>query len=693
MTLLTTALTDESLFGAWERVRQNRGSAGIDGISLEQFAEKLFGRLITLRSEVEQHIYHPSPLMEISIAKKTGKLRKLSIPTVRDRILQTSVAHVLMPSIDSQLETASFAYRQGHSVKMAVSTVTRLRDQGFQWVVDADITEFFDNIDHGILRKKLERTVPDHSTFPLIDLWLSAVVQPLSGQPFLLQKGIPQGSPLSPMLANLYLDDFDENIMGHQYRLVRFADDFLILCRERQEAENALHLTTEVMKLLKLDLQPDKTRITHFDEGFRFLGVDFIRNLLKPVSEGAEPWVIPNNYPGLEAHDRAFTHRHFKDQEDNDPETVPNPTKPDGNDQKQRTVPAELEDDDPQWELIDLPLDPQLRSLVITGHGMGIHKENDRLLISRQKDVVETIPFNVLDQIVVQGNQMISTAVLRHAAKQGVDVYFCDSVGSCIGSLDTFRHNHADLHRAQFLRDEDGAVKLMLGRAFVRGKLHNTRVLLRRYNRRRQLETLHQADHQLSDLMNRLPTTLTLDQVRGTEGQGAHVFFSAVKELLPEQWNFTGRNRRPPSDPFNLLISYGYGILFNTVMTLVHRRGLNPYLGALHALRPGHPALVSDLLEEFRSPIVDTMALYALLDGILKPEDFIRDDQAEYPCRMEDNARRKFVGLIQGKFRSAILHPNVRQRMDYHRAIQYQVYHYARVMLGEAQVYEPFTLR
>ena len=703
MTLLASALTDPSLFAAWERVRQNHGSPGIDGVSLEQFGEKLFGRLITLRSEVEQHLYSPSPLLEIPIAKKTGKLRKLGIPTVRDRILQTAVAHALTPSIDSQLETASFAYRQGHSVKMAVATVTRLRDQGFQWVVDADITAFFDNIDHRLLREKLERTVPDDSTFPLIDLWLSAVIQPLSGPPFLLEKGIPQGSPLSPLLANLYLDDFDENIMGHQYRLVRFADDFLILCRERQEAEEALQLTMDVMKKLKLDLQSDKTRVTHFDEGFRFLGVDFIRNLLKPVTEGAEPWVIPNEYPGLEAHERAFSRRHFKDEEPvrnlPDPATVfpdklPNLGSADepAVRVRSRAIPTEL-DNEQDWEFVDAPLDPQVRSLVVTGHGLAFYKENDRLIIGRRQEVGETIPFNTLDQIVIQGNHMVSTALMRHAAKHQVEVYFCDVGGNCLAALDTFRHNHADLHRAQFLRDEDGAVKLMLGRAYVRGKLHNTRVLLRRYNRRRQLDQLQKADHQLADLMHRLPTTLTLDQVRGTEGQGAHVFFTAVKQLIPPCWGFSGRQRRPPADPFNLLISYGYGILFNTIMTLVHRRGLNPYLGALHALRPGHPALVSDLMEEFRGPVVDTVALYALIDGLLKPEDFVMEDQAEYPCRMEDNARRKYVALIQSKFRSAILHPRVRHRMDYHRAIQFQVYHYARVMLGEEQVYEPFTLR
>ncbi|MBU6995011.1 CRISPR-associated endonuclease Cas1 [Ferrovum myxofaciens] len=709
MSLLASVLSDDVLFSSWERVRQNQGSAGVDGVTLGQFGEKLFGRLITLRSDVESHHYQPYPLLEIHIPKKDGRMRRLCIPVVRDRILQTAAAQVLTPLIDAQLETASFAYRQGHSVKMAVVTVTRLRDQGFQWVVDADITSFFDNIDHSVLRAKLKRTVADYSVFPLIELWLAAVIQPLSGSPYLLEKGVPQGSPISPLLANLYLDDFDENLMGHQYRLVRFADDFLILCRERQEAENALELTTEVMKQLKLELQPDKTRITHFNEGFRFLGVDFIRNLLNPVTPGAEPWVIPDHYPGHEAHDRAFQHRHFKDQPDQENTTQKSdtqeveggkeirPSKDNTNNGRtitRRTLPVESDEEpEGEWAVVEAPLDPQVRTLILTGQGLYLQKENDRLLIGKRGVVVETVPFNLLDQIVLQGNQMISSAVLRHAAGAGVEVFFADHRGTCVGALDTFRHNHADLHRAQFLRDEDGAVKLMLARAYVQGKLHNTRVLLRRYNRRRQLEILKETDNQLGDLMRRLPTTLTLDQVRGTEGQGAHVYFTALKTLLPAEWNFTGRNRRPPADPFNLLISYGYGILFSTVMTLVNRRGLNPYLGALHALRSGHPALVSDLVEEFRAPIVDTVALYALLDGILKPQDFVEDDQDGYPCRMEDNARRKYLTLLQTKFRSAILHPRIQRRMDYHRAIQYQVYHYARIMLGEETVYEPFILR
>jgi len=704
MTLLSTSLKDDNLFAAWSKVRDNGGAAGVDGISIGQFGEKLFGRLVTLRSEVEQRQYQPSALLELFIPKKNGKLRRLCIPTVRDRILQTSVAQVLMPYVEPELEVSSFAYRKGRSVKMAVATITQYRDEGYQWVVDADITTFFDQIDHRLLIEKLTRTIPDGSVVPLIELWLAATIQSEHQPPYLLQKGVPQGSPISPLLSNIYLDDLDEALLGENLRLVRFADDFLILCKDQNDAEEALHLTSDVIDSLKLSLNTEKTHITNFDEGFRFLGVDFIRNLVRPADPSTGKWLVPEPKHDRDVDDTAQSSqlvenedggrihptKHRAEVMDGDMHGVI------GNLRRVDLYDADATPcDDEDCALIEenSALEPLVRSLLISGQGLTCHKDNDRIVVSKDHRVMQSIPMNLLDQIMLIGNQMLSTALLRYAAQHKIEVYFADTAGNCQAALDTFRLNHVELHRAQFARDTELDRKLMFGRAFVAGKIQNSRVLLRRYNRRRAIQDVELAQLLMAELAGKLNQTQNLNEVRGLEGQAAHVYFGALRKIIPEEWHFDGRRRRPPTDPFNTLISYGYGVLFKTMLTLLQRRGLNPYLGALHAERPGHPALASDLMEEFRAPVVDAVALHAILDGVLRPSDFVLDDSAELPCRLEDEARKKYLGMLQNKFHSQLIHPTAGQRMDYHRAMQFQVYHYARIMLGDNAVYYPFVMR
>lgn len=710
--LIELAIEPGNLFAAWEKVSKNAGMPGVDGQSIDDFAHNVFGRLLTLKHQVERKEYRPLPLRGLSIDKPDGSERRLAVPAVRDRVLQTAVARVLGPLFDKHLEETSYAYRVGRSVPMALARVAHYRDQGYQWVVDADIQTFFDEIDHALLLAKIRRTIADHSLLPLIELWLAATLQPHDGsQPRLLIKGVPQGSPLSPLLSNLYLDDFDEALLAHNLRLVRFADDFLILCRDHDTARQALELTQEVVDTLRLRLKPEKTRVTHFDDGFSFLGVDFIRNLMRPADPEAAPWVMPSK-------------KHYAHIEQAAP-PAPSPEAPDVEPEFPAVAAPQVADDIPGelltnaaevWassraplaalpetpEFDDDPdacvrieenpaLEPILRSLVILEQGLTLLKEGDRVLVSRGREPLASIPLHKLDQVIVHGNHLVSTALFRHAHRSGLQIAFSEAGGRAIGRFDNRSHPALDLQRRQFARETEADFCLMLARAFVGGKIHNARLLLRRHNRRRQLADIHEAENAMLDLERRLPTAATLETVRGIEGAAARCYFRALRSLVGEQWGFDGRRRNPPTDPLNVLLSYGYGVLFNTLHTLVERRGLNPWLGTLHASNGRHPALVSDLMEEFRAPVVDAVAVNALLHA-LEPADFIHGD-GEHPCRLSDSACKRYIQWLQNKFRAGLLHPRSGQRIDHHRLMQGQVYHYARVVVGEEPVYHPCRLK
>ncbi|MGH7965584.1 MAG: group II intron reverse transcriptase/maturase, partial [Candidatus Binatia bacterium] len=271
----------------WEKVEENAGGPGVDGISVEVFGLTIEEEIPRLQNALRHHTYHPQPLLRVQVNKPQGGLRALAIPTVRDRVAQTAVAQVITPILEAEFEDVSFGYRRGRSVAQALFQVRRYRDEGYQWVVDADLDAFFDTVDWSLLLARLKQSIPDPDIVRLVKLWLRADIRE-GARLTTPTKGIPQGAPVSPVLANLYLDRFDEEMMRQGYKLVRFADDFLILCKEKPRAEKALQLTEALLKELRLSLKLEKTRLTHFDQGFHYLGTLFLRTLHMPAPRKKE---------------------------------------------------------------------------------------------------------------------------------------------------------------------------------------------------------------------------------------------------------------------------------------------------------------------------------------------------------------------------------------------------------------------
>ncbi|MEW6519069.1 MAG: reverse transcriptase domain-containing protein [Thermodesulfobacteriota bacterium] len=266
-----------ALLVAFEAVKDNHGCAGVDGVTIGQFEKKLSVNLARLRSELNDGTYFPLPLMKIQVAKKNGEPRGLCIPTVRDRVSQTAVLHRINPLFERQFEECSFAYRQGRSVRQAVMRIKDYYEQGYRWVVDADIDAFFDTVDHGLMLEKCRGVIADGRILELIELWLKAEVWDGTAIT-VLQCGLPQGSPVSPVLANLFLDELDEAMLGKGYKFIRFADDYVVLCKTRQVAQDALELSEQVLERLLLAL--DEKDIVSFEQGFTYLGVTFVGSMI-----------------------------------------------------------------------------------------------------------------------------------------------------------------------------------------------------------------------------------------------------------------------------------------------------------------------------------------------------------------------------------------------------------------------------
>ena len=293
MALLDQILSEDTLALAWARVRRNGGSAGVDGVDLDEFGRNALLRLGRLRDEVRDGRYQPATLLRIELPRPGREPRQLAVPTIGDRVLQTAATLVLGPILDRHFEDESFAYRPGRSPRDAVARVAELRDAGLSCVVDADISAFFDRIPHCQLVQRLAALLPDGSVLPIVRQWLAAPLQTAAGE---LQRwqGVAQGSPLSPLLANLYLDGFDEAIAADpDWHLVRYADDFLIACRDVASAERALEAAAQWLANAGLEINFDKTRIVLFSQGVSFLGVRFDAHGQHAEEPAAARWLLP----------------------------------------------------------------------------------------------------------------------------------------------------------------------------------------------------------------------------------------------------------------------------------------------------------------------------------------------------------------------------------------------------------------
>jgi group II intron reverse transcriptase/maturase len=263
-----------ALARAFERVRRAKGAPGVDGQTIADFASGQWEELTRLVNELRTRTYQPQPVRRVSIAKPDGGQRHLGIPSVRDRVVQQALLDILQPIFDPDFHPSSYGYRPGRSCQQAVAKATMfIRRYGLRHVVDMDLSKCFDKLDHGLILSSMRRRVTDGSILALVEMFLTSGVM-IDGNREATEVGSPQGGVVSPLIANVYLDAFDQEMKRRGHRIVRYADDILILCRSEAGARHAQCVATEILEGdLKLTVNRDKTHRTHASQGVKFLGV------------------------------------------------------------------------------------------------------------------------------------------------------------------------------------------------------------------------------------------------------------------------------------------------------------------------------------------------------------------------------------------------------------------------------------
>lgn len=266
----------KNLYTAWRRVRKNRGAHGLDKVTIQMFESNCETHLREIQRKLMERRYEPKPVRRVFIPKGSDpkKRRPLGIPVVADRVVQQAILQVVDPIFDGEMSERSFGGRKGRKAHQAIATVIQDWREGYGVVVDADIASFFDQISHDVVMSRVRARIADGRVLDLFEKFLKAGVSE-EGVVTVPTAGVPQGGVISPWLSNLVLDDLDKAIEAKGWRHVRYVDDFVICCRNRQEAKEALTYVKEVLGNLKLSLHETKTCLSDFQEGFEFLGFHF----------------------------------------------------------------------------------------------------------------------------------------------------------------------------------------------------------------------------------------------------------------------------------------------------------------------------------------------------------------------------------------------------------------------------------
>ena len=326
--------------------------------------------------------------------------------------------------------------------------------------------------------------------------------------------------------------------------------------------------------------------------------------------------------------------------------------------------------------------------LYVTQQGAALHKSGNRIIVKKERDVLQEIPIVQLDEVVIFGNGHITTPTIGYLLHKNIPVSFLSSHGKYKGKLQPPYAKDTLIRKHQYAVAAEPPRCLEFAKGFVRGKITNTIQFSQR--QRTQNAEIQSAIDTMQQTLKKLEAAKDLEALLGYEGTAAAAHYRAYRQFLTNDWGFTTRQFRPPPDPINAMLSLGYTLLHNHVYAFTNVVGLDPYCGYFHQPKHGHAALASDLMEEFRQIIVDGYVLSSVNNNRVRPEDF---EQTNKGIRFTKEALDQFLTGYYGRMQQTFQHPTRNEKTTYLRCIELQVRHLARVVTGEDPEYQPFRPR
>jgi len=331
--------------------------------------------------------------------------------------------------------------------------------------------------------------------------------------------------------------------------------------------------------------------------------------------------------------------------------------------------------------------------LYVVEQGAKIRKEQRRLVVTKDDEELNSIPLIKVSQVLIFGNVGLTTPALTWLMSQDIDIIFLTHDGRYRGRVIGQTSAHSKLRRLQYRRADNVTFAVNTARTIVKAKLKNSRTLLMRYRRQQNNGALAEPIERLAGLIDRADRVHTVNSLMGLEGVGAAVYFGAFARLFKhEAWQFNKRNRRPPTDPVNVLLSFGYTLLTHQMEAVVELVGLDPFEGFLHATSYNRPSLALDLVEEFRSIVVDSVVLRCLNTELITPANFTEQADADRPVLLDEPGRNRFIREFEGRLAVTFTHPARNEKVTYRRCFELQARDMARAIQSDS-LYQPFVVR
>lgn len=666
--LLVLAQDKDNLIQAWEHVQQRseQAEAG-EALELEANVDSEPAPVEYLQEQLERVFwgqYTVPPLRGYLIPKTSGGMRALAIPPFKDRVLQRAVQQIVAPALEPLFSTASHGFRQGLSRITASQAIQQAWQEGYQWVYEGDIRDFFDSVSWQRLEQRLNALFFNDPLIPALLAWIQAPVV-FEAQTIARQAGLPQGSPLSPVLANLMLDDFDHDMEAAGFRLIRFADDFVVLCKDPEQAQAALERASLSLQEHGLAVHPDKQRIANRADGFRYLGYLFVNDLALDVGGKSSPASVVD--APLPAQSWAATLLAEHAQAAQDTQSLAALT--------QRLLHSQtLQGGERTQGGV---------TVTVTGEPAVLSTALGQLQVRRGEQLVLCLPWTQIESILVIGQHQLTTQAMHDALEQDVNVHFASHFGEYKGVLTHQRNSqHQALWLQQILTFQDAQKALYCARLVITSRLRHMKEVLRQ----RQLA----ADLPILDgVLRKVAQAESLPQLLGYEGSATREYYAKLAAILPPEFQFVGRNRRPPRDPFNVLLSLGYTQLYAVVASVLHSKGLLPWQGFYHQPHGRHAVLASDLLEPFRH-LVERTAVSMILRGEILPSDFSYTPAKA--CLMSEFARRKYLGMLWQQWETKVTALGQTEALSWLEQVQRQAQSLKK-FITEGEAFHAFRLR
>ena len=680
---------ETSLYNAWNIVKEKGAMGGIDGVTIQEFEKDKRRQIPKLAEELTNKTWKPYPYLEIEVAKDKSmeEKRKLGMTAIRDKIVQLAIKTIIEPRYDRIFVGNSYGYRPGKGATKAIRRVLQeCKNRKYKYVLRLDIDNFFDSIDHFLLRRRLVATGTEEEIVRLIMLCMQmGKVKRKSREWIDTMLGTPQGAVLSPLMANLYMHSFDQFAISRNLPYIRYADDFLFLCEGKEQAQEVLEKTEQYLhEKLKLSLnQP--TSIIKLTDGFDFLGItvkDFQATItekkrenlcqrimsLELCEEGLTPrsqqaWDGIRNYYAqllpendLECFDAyllirlqtiiterpqlfnsktalqyALARISFLSSQYNarkklymgelvaDYTAQKNKDKQAESNQRNKILIQQRKKEFRKLaaETSGLLVDKPGTFIGITSRGVSI-SEKGKLIAQHHTDN--------LSHVVVTGKGVsLSSNFINYCMERKIPIDFFDHHGKHIGSIMTPKYIQSTLWAKQSTANL--SLKNTLALSIIEGKVKNQNALLKYFNKyhknhapglQPKMEMMEQSIHDFMQWKRnaRPDEDEFIPKLMGKESQIAIHYWDCIREMIADdEVEFEHREHQGAKDLMNCMLNYGYAILYARVWQALLAAKLNPFDSLIHVRQEGKPTLVYDMVEIFRSQVVDRMVISLIQKG------------------------------------------------------------------------------